>query len=76
MQCVTVSGAATLGQGEPQTAAGIHTITNETVHKSNFALVGEAVPVSAIAVSALLSRVGCPRGGSHAFFIAASKPYS
>ena len=41
--------AATLGQGEPQTAAGINTIKTETVHKSIFALMGQAVPVSAFA---------------------------
>ncbi|CAN5738405.1 hypothetical protein BH10ACI4_BH10ACI4_19170 [soil metagenome] len=31
-------------------AAGIHTITTETVHKSIFALAGHAVPVGAFAV--------------------------
>ncbi|WP_213807612.1 hypothetical protein [Granulicella sp. dw_53] len=44
------SSAATLRQGEPQMAAGIQTITKETVHKSIFALEGQAVPVSAFAV--------------------------
>jgi hypothetical protein len=41
-----------LGQGEPQTAAGIHTITKETVHKSIFALMGHAVPSGAFAAFA------------------------
>jgi hypothetical protein len=31
-------------------AVGIHTITTETVHKSDFALMGHAVPWSAFAV--------------------------
>ena len=31
-------------------AAGINTITTETVHKSDFALSGHAVPASAFAV--------------------------
>jgi hypothetical protein len=30
------------------TAAGIYTTTTETVHKSTFALMGHAVPVSAL----------------------------
>ena len=40
--------AATLRQGEPQMAAGIYRTTVDTVHKSIAALMGWAVPVSAL----------------------------
>jgi len=43
-----LTGGTALGHGEPQMVAGIYTFTKETVHKSNFALMGEAVPVSAL----------------------------
>jgi hypothetical protein len=48
-----------LGQGEPQTAAGIHTITKETVHKSIFALMGHAVPSGAFAAFAGIIAENC-----------------
>jgi hypothetical protein len=43
-----LAGGTTLRQGEPQMVAGIYTYTNETVHKSNFALMGQAVPLGAL----------------------------
>jgi hypothetical protein len=53
------TSAATLGQGEPQTAAGIYTITKETVHKSIFALTGHAVPSGAFAAFAGITARNC-----------------
>jgi hypothetical protein len=43
-----LESAANFGVGEPQMAAGINTINSETVHKSTFALMGHAVPSSAL----------------------------
>jgi len=45
-------------------AAGINTIYTETVHKSTFALMGHAVPMSALPCLQASSTL-------HAFFIAA-----
>jgi hypothetical protein len=49
---IEITSGSNFGVGEPQMAAGIHTIYPETVHKSIFALMGHAVPSSAFAVFA------------------------
>ncbi|MBB5316614.1 hypothetical protein HDF09_001264 [Edaphobacter lichenicola] len=53
-------------------AAGINTTYIETVHKSTFALMGHAVPASALpCFIGIVSAVGA-NSTLHAFFIAAS----
>ena len=53
-------------------AAGINTIYTETVHKSDFALMGQAVPVERTLMAGVFVGIKFAASPLHAFFIAAS----
>ena len=73
MQLKIQAIGSNFGARRAPAAAGINTIKSETVHKSTFALMGQAVPVSAFAALTGTHFVKKFEAGPlHAFFIAAS----